>query len=146
MISLEQARIFYPPEQGSAHGFDHVVRVTALAERIAQAEGADGTVVRAAALLHDLTAMSPGRADHHITSAQRAREILLSMGHPAGEVECRYLMARALYEKKDYRESYAQLKTLLVLEDAAGNNKLVRDLLRKAKDLKKRIQREANIG
>jgi tetratricopeptide (TPR) repeat protein len=66
--------------------------------------------------------------------------------HPAGEVECRYLMARALYEKKDYRESYSQLKTLLALEDAAGNNDLVRDFLRKAKKLKKRIQREANIG
>jgi hypothetical protein len=66
--------------------------------------------------------------------------------HPAGEVECRYFMARALYEKKDYPESYSQLKTLLALEDAAGNNKLVRDFLRKAKKLKKRIQREANIG
>jgi uncharacterized protein len=87
MISLEQARILYPPGQGTAHGFDHVLRVTALAERIARAEGADGTIVRAAALLHDLTATGPGRADHHITSAQRAREILLSMGHPAKEVE-----------------------------------------------------------
>jgi tetratricopeptide (TPR) repeat protein len=66
--------------------------------------------------------------------------------HPAGEVECRYLMARVLYEKKDYRESYAQLKTLLALEDDAGDNKVVRDFLREAKKLKKRIQREANIG
>ncbi len=87
MISLEQVRILYPSGQGTAHGFDHVLRVTALAERIARAEGADEAIVRAAALLHDLTALGPGRADHHITSAQRAQEILLSMGHPAREVE-----------------------------------------------------------
>ena len=66
--------------------------------------------------------------------------------HPAGEVECRYFMARALYEKKEYRQSYTQLDALLALEDAAGDNRLVRDFLRKAKKLKKRIKREANIG
>jgi uncharacterized protein len=87
MITLEQTRILYPPEEGTAHGFDHVLRVTALAERIARAEGADGRIVRAAALLHDVTATGPGRADHHITAAQRAQEILLSLGHPAEEVD-----------------------------------------------------------
>jgi uncharacterized protein len=87
MISLEQARILYPAEEGTAHGFDHVLRVTALAERIARAEGADGRIVRAAALLHDVTATGPGRDDHHITAAQRAGEILLSLGYPAEEVD-----------------------------------------------------------
>jgi uncharacterized protein len=87
MISLEQARTLYPSDQGTAHGFDHVLRVTALAQRIARAEGADEAIVRAAALLHDLTATGPGRADHHITGAQRAQEILLLMGHPAEEVD-----------------------------------------------------------
>lgn len=87
MISPEQTRIHYPPGVGTAHGFDHVLRVTALAERIARAEGADRRIVRAAALLHDVTATGPGRADHHVTGAQRAQEILTSMGHPAGEVE-----------------------------------------------------------
>ena len=66
--------------------------------------------------------------------------------HPAGEVECRYLMARALYEKKDYKQSYAQLDALLALEDDVGHNKVVRDFLRDAKKLKKKIKREANIG
>jgi uncharacterized protein len=87
MISLEQTRILYPPEKGTAHGFDHVLRVTALAERIARAEGADGRIVGAAALLHDVTAMGSGRPDHHITGAQRAQEILLSMGHPPRQVD-----------------------------------------------------------
>ncbi len=87
MITLEQARILYPLERGTAHGFDHVLRVTALAERIARAEGADGRIVRTAALLHDVTAVGSGRPDHHITGAQRAQEMLLSMGHPQREVE-----------------------------------------------------------
>ena len=50
-------------------------RVTALAERIAAAEGADGAVVRTAALLHDI-GESEGRADHHLHGAARARALL----------------------------------------------------------------------
>ncbi len=85
MISVQQARTCYPPYEGAAHGFDHVLRVTALAERVARAEGADLEIVRAAALLHDLTAGV--RADHHITGAEKAREILLEMGHSLERVE-----------------------------------------------------------
>ena len=87
MISIEQAQRYYPSAGGTAHGFDHVLRVTALAERIAQAEGADGEIVRTAALLHDLASGGPDRDDHHLAGAARAREILLGMGHPAERVE-----------------------------------------------------------
>jgi len=87
MISIEQAQGFYPPAGGSAHGFDHVLRVMALAERIARAEGADVEIVRTAALLHDLASEGPDRDNHHVVGAQTAREILLGMGHPAGRVE-----------------------------------------------------------
>ena len=51
----------------AAHDFDHVLRVTRLAEQIARAEGADVQVVRLAALLHDVPVSdtrarpSPGR-------------------------------------------------------------------------------------
>ena len=86
MISVEKARLHYQGAE-SGHDFDHVLRVMALAERIAKAEGADLKVVRAAALLHDL-----GRAEEHATgkdhaalSAQRAREILGH--HPPDRVE-----------------------------------------------------------
>ena len=87
MISVEQAKKHYPPTSGTAHGFDHVLRVVALADRIARAEGADVGIVRAAALLHDLTADNPDRASHHISGAERAREILFELGHPVERVD-----------------------------------------------------------
>jgi len=86
MISIEEARQYYQGHE-SSHDFDHVLRVLALAERIARAEGGDLEVVRAAALLHDI-----GRAeeeatggDHAAIGAARAREILA--GHPPEKVE-----------------------------------------------------------
>ena len=57
MITVEEARALYPEDNG-AHGFDHVLRVLALALRIGQAEEADLEIVRTAALLHDV-----GRAE-----------------------------------------------------------------------------------
>lgn len=73
-ISVAAARILYA-DGGTSHDFDHVLRVTALAEKIARDEGADLAIVRTAALLHDV-AESQGRAHHHLASAARAREIL----------------------------------------------------------------------
>ena len=52
MPSLEQARAWYAP-QDPVHGFDHVLRVLELAERLGRELGADLEVLRAAALLHD---------------------------------------------------------------------------------------------
>ena len=66
----------------AAHDFDHVLRVTRLAERIAQAEGADVAVVRAAALLHDVPSPD-GRRDHHLAAADFAGTYLADLGmHP----------------------------------------------------------------
>jgi len=86
MITVEEARRYYE-EAESGHDFDHVLRVLALAKRIARAEGGDLEVVQAAALLHDL-----GRAEERVTgrdhaqvAAERAREILA--GHPPEKVE-----------------------------------------------------------
>ena len=73
-ITINFARSLYE-NGGGGHDFDHVLRVTALAERIAAAEGADGAVVRTAALLHDI-GESEGREDHHLRGAAKARVLL----------------------------------------------------------------------
>ncbi len=74
IISIEDARALYEAG-GGGHDFDHVLRVTALAERIGRAEGANLAVVRTAALLHDV-AESVDRETHHLLGAQRARALL----------------------------------------------------------------------
>jgi len=58
MVTLESARPWYPASD-PVHGFDHVLRVYRLAERLAEAEGADLEIVRAAALLHDAHSDQP---------------------------------------------------------------------------------------
>lgn len=64
----------------AAHDFDHVLRVTRLAMKIAQAEGANVTLVRLAALLHDLPTSDTGRRDHHRAAAEFARHWLAGRG------------------------------------------------------------------
>jgi len=85
VITVEEARRYYA-EADAAHSFDHVLRVLALAERIARAEGADLEIVRAAALLHDVGRVGEGRGDgcHARIGAARAQEIL--RGHPQDRV------------------------------------------------------------
>ncbi len=73
-ITIADARQLYEAAD-SVHDFDHILRVLQLAERIAQAEGADLTIVRTAALLHDwgrAEADAEGR-DHAAVAAERAR-------------------------------------------------------------------------
>jgi uncharacterized protein len=83
MITVEQARALYA-QGDTAHDFDHVLRVTALAVKLAQAEGADVEIVRAAALLHDI-GLDNGRTSHEEAAALRAREILA--GQPEEAVQ-----------------------------------------------------------
>lgn len=88
MPTLEQASTWYPSSD-PVHGLDHVRRVYRLAERIAQEEGADVEIVRAAALLHDLDSSlvaSNGaeggnlRQEHQLSSAALAGRILQAEG------------------------------------------------------------------
>ena len=77
MLKVSDVRPLYE-DADAVHDFDHVLRVAALAERIGRAEGADLSIVHAAALLHDLgrdEAQAVG-ADHAQVAAQRARNIL----------------------------------------------------------------------
>ncbi|MFO7697268.1 MAG: HD domain-containing protein [Anaerolineae bacterium] len=86
MITPEQARVLYA-DNDSAHGFDHVLRVTHIAERLAIEEGADLEIVRTAALLHDIGRAQQERTgiSHAELGSKAAREILA--GHPAERVE-----------------------------------------------------------
>lgn len=87
LFSLEEARALYE-ETDSAHDFDHVLRVTRMAERLARAEGADEDVVRAAALLHDIArhaedviaGQGTPAPDHAETAAEDARAYLIGRG------------------------------------------------------------------
>ena len=81
MITVSQAQALYDGAD-VAHAFDHVLRVLALAEHIACAEGADLRIVRTATLLHDMARSEP---DHHLRGAERARTLLA--GWPPEQVD-----------------------------------------------------------
>src|SRR3989304_9685458 len=87
MPTVEQARAWYP-EQAPVHGFDHVLRVLHMAERIGAELGADLEILRAAALLHDAAGAAPGagggRQTHEQASADLAAEVLRREGWPEG--------------------------------------------------------------
>jgi uncharacterized protein len=89
LIDVEQARQLYEGAE-AVHDFDHVLRVLALAERLARAEGADLEIVRTATLLHDAARGGRGTTsvagfDHAQAGAQLARELLA--GQPPEKVE-----------------------------------------------------------
>ena len=91
MPTIEQARAYYQSAD-PVHDFDHILRVLALAERVARAEGADLDIVRAAVLLHDAAGAQPSdeagaRATHHEASAEFAREVLAAEGWPEARIE-----------------------------------------------------------
>lgn len=82
MPTIEQARAWYT-DSDPVHDFEHVLRVYRMAERLAEAEGADLEILRAAVLLHDAEGATPGeesRADHHHASAEFAAQVLATEG------------------------------------------------------------------
>jgi uncharacterized protein len=111
VIGVAEARGYYEGS-GGGHDFDHVLRVLALAERIARLEGADLKVVCTAALLHDI-AESEDRARHHILGAERARAILA--GQPAGFVDA---VAHAIHAHRFRPDPEPRTLEAQVLSDA----------------------------
>jgi uncharacterized protein len=87
--TIEEARAWYQGTD-SVHNFDHILRVYRMAERLAKAEGADLTIVRTAALLHDSRGSDPdsaeGRLEHHQTSAKFAAEVLSAKGWDSEQI------------------------------------------------------------
>jgi uncharacterized protein len=89
MLTIDESRAWYS-DADPVHDFDHVLRVYRMAERLAEIEGADVEIVRAAALLHDAEGSTPGsesRAIHHQQSAAFAGEILREKGWGEGRIE-----------------------------------------------------------
>jgi uncharacterized protein len=124
MPSIETARSWYPLND-PVHGFDHILRVFRMAERIAEAESADIEIVRAAALLHD--AEGPGveasREGHHHKSALFARQILAAEAWPEERIQAVEHCIRA-HRFRDDREQPQTLEAQVLFDadklDASG--------------------------
>lgn len=91
MPTIEQARAWYPTND-AVHGFDHILRVYRLAERLALSEDADLEIVRVAALLHDAQydqgakESTHSRQEHHLESAEVAAQVLEAEGWTAERI------------------------------------------------------------
>lgn len=81
MPTIEQAQQWYPADD-PVHGFDHVLRVHAMAQQIGRELGADLEILQAASLLHDAAGADPreNRAEHQKASAVFARQVLQGEG------------------------------------------------------------------
>lgn len=96
MPTIEQARNWYQAAD-AVHDFDHVLRVYALADRLAILEGADVEIVHAAALLHDAEgaaelgegagSKADQRLEHHEQSARFAAKVLKEEGWPDDRIQ-----------------------------------------------------------
>jgi uncharacterized protein len=98
MPTIDQARAWYA-NADPIHDFEHILRVLALAERLANAEGADLEIVRAAVLLHDAADAAPdneaGRLTHHEDAASFAKKILREEGWGEDRIEAALHCIRA---------------------------------------------------
>jgi uncharacterized protein len=104
MLSLEKARTWYQ-NTDAVHDFSHIERVYAMAERLAEAEGADLEIVRAAALLHDADGTAPGseeRLEHHLRSAELAGKVLVEEGWSAERIQAVQHCIRAHRYRDDH--------------------------------------------
>lgn len=90
LLDIKKAKDWYS-EKDPIHGYDHVWRVYHMAEKLAKSEGADLDIVLAAVLLHDAQGSSQitelERAEHHLLSAQFAKEVLEDEGWGNEQIE-----------------------------------------------------------
>jgi hypothetical protein len=55
-------------------------------------------------------------------------------------------MALTFYEKHDFESASAQIDSVLAFENNPDKDKAIKDFLKKAKKLKKKIEKEAKTG
>ena len=70
----KKARSFFG-EAGASHGWDHTLRVSVLARRIGEIEGADMSVVMAAAFLHDIGRAMQDESGGRLCHARKGSEM-----------------------------------------------------------------------
>ncbi|MGW8143915.1 MAG: HD domain-containing protein [Anaerolineales bacterium] len=119
MPDIETARSWYP-EVDPVHGFDHILRVYHMAEKLAITEGADLEIVRAAALLHDAQGSQTeggeeGRQDHHHTSSQFAAQVLQAEGWSPDRIEAVQHCIRA-HRFRDNTESPQTIEAKIIFD------------------------------
>jgi uncharacterized protein len=126
MPTIEEARRWYFGDTDHAgdpvHGFDHVLRVYRMAEKLALSEGADIEIVRAAALLHDANRGRPasihpqhpgkGRGErrlaHQVDAAEIAHQVLEAEGWSEERIEA----VQHCIRSHRFRESVETPRTL----------------------------------
>ena len=64
--------------------------------------------------------------------------------HPEGEVECRYWLALAYFENRNFEDSQEQIDSILSFKDKSQENKNIKDFIEKAKDLRKKIKKRSS--
>ena len=119
MPDIETARSWYP-EVDPVHGFDHILRVYHMAEKLTITEGADLEIVRAAALLHDAQGSQTeggeeGRQDHHHTSSQFAAQVLQAEGWSPDRIEAVQHCIRA-HRFRDNTESPQTIEAKIIFD------------------------------
>jgi uncharacterized protein len=135
MPSLEQAKAWYSVTD-PVHGFDHIVRVYDLSQRIARLEGADLRIVSTAALLHDVggeqtiterptlkAGLSHSRFTHHMAATEFAGEVLLAEGWNGDDIQAVQHCIRA-HRFRDLSEQPGTLEAQVLFDadklDAIG--------------------------
>ncbi len=119
MLNIETARTWYA-EVDPVHGFDHILRVYRMVEKLALAEGADLEIVRAAALLHDAQGSTTsggeeGRLNHHHASSEFARQVLEEEGWSQDRIEAVQHCIRA-HRFRDNTESPNTLEAKILFD------------------------------
>ena len=126
MPTLEQARTWYPKDD-PVHGFDHILRVYRMAERLAIVEDANLEIVRAAALLHDVEGQGlqsgGSRANHQLAAAEFARQVLEAESWTETQVAAVQHCIRA-HRFRDDREQPQTIEAMVLFDadklDAIG--------------------------
>jgi tetratricopeptide (TPR) repeat protein len=64
--------------------------------------------------------------------------------HPEGEVECRYNLALAYFENKNFEDSQKQIDAILAFKEKSQENKNIKHFIEDAKGLRKKIKKHTS--